>query len=180
MNDRSNLGEVTYEYTYDAPRELLFECMTTAEHLSKFWGPIGMSTPVESIVVEPRAGGRFETVMVDDATGAQYPTKAVFVEVTAPERIVFTEPDVEGGMTTAIHFNDLGDGRTHVVSHQTNVPEMFRSPEAQEGMKTSFDKLNEYAKSIVASRGAPHLVVLGRALAKDRPWRDRERGWGVT
>lgn len=151
MNDAVNLGEVTYEYTYDAPRELIFECMTTAEHLTKFWGPVGMSTPLDGIVVEPRAGGRFETVMVNDATGDRYPTKAVFVEVSPPERLVFTEPDVPGGgMTTAITFHDLGDGRTHVVALQTNVPEMFRSPEAQAGMKTSFDKLNAYAKSLVA------------------------------
>jgi uncharacterized protein YndB with AHSA1/START domain len=150
MNDTQNLGEATFEYTYDAPRELLFECMTSAEHLSHFWGPTGMSTPLDSIVVEPRAGGRFETVMVNDETGDRYPTAAVFVEVTPPERIVWTEAVVEGGMTTTITFNDLGDGRTHVLTHQTNVPEMFRSPEARAGMITSFDKLNAYAKSLAA------------------------------
>ena len=58
MNDTNpTLGEATYEYTYDAPRELVFECMTTAEHLCHFWGPIGMSTPIENIIVEPHAGG---------------------------------------------------------------------------------------------------------------------------
>ena len=103
MNDtNTNLGEATYEYTYDAPRELVFECMTTAEHLCHFWGPIGMSTPIENIIVEPHAGGRFETIMVNDANGEQYPMAATFVEVSPPERIVFTEPGVEGGMTTSI------------------------------------------------------------------------------
>jgi uncharacterized protein YndB with AHSA1/START domain len=150
MSNTTNLGEATFEYTYDAPRELLFECMTSAEHLSHFWGPVGVSTPIENIIIEPHAGGRFETIMVDDATGAQYPSRGVFVEVTPPERIVFTEPDVEGGMTTSITFNDLGDGRTFVVTHQTNVPAMFNTPEAQAGMKSSFDKLNAYAKSLVA------------------------------
>jgi hypothetical protein len=73
--------------------------------------------------------------------------------VTPPERLVFSEPDVPGGgMTTSITFNDLGDGRTHVVAHQTNVPAMFRSPEAQAGMRTSFDKLNAYAKGLVSGR----------------------------
>ena len=30
-------------------------------------------------------------------------------------------------MTTSIDFTDLGDGRTETVTHQTNVPEMYRS-----------------------------------------------------
>jgi hypothetical protein len=41
----------------------------------------------------------------------------------------------------------LGDGRTEVVSHQTNVPEMMRSPEAQAGMLTSFDRFATYLTS---------------------------------
>jgi hypothetical protein len=68
----------------------------------------------------------------------------VFVELVRPEKIVWTEPDVEGGMTTTSTFVDLGDGRTEVVVHQTNVPEMFRTPEAQAGMQSSFDKFAAY------------------------------------
>jgi hypothetical protein len=68
----------------------------------------------------------------------------VFVEITPPKKLVWTEPDVEGGMTTSIIFNDLGDGRTETVTHQTNVPEMYPSPEAQAGMATSFDRFAEY------------------------------------
>jgi uncharacterized protein YndB with AHSA1/START domain len=145
MNDTStNLGEVTYTRIYDAPRELLFRCMIEPEHLTHFWGPVGMSTPIENILVEPRVGGRFETVMVNDATGAEYASKGVFVELDEPSKIAWSEPDVEGGMTTSIIFNDLGDGRTEAITHQTNVPEMYRTPEAQAGMTSSFDRLVAY------------------------------------
>jgi uncharacterized protein YndB with AHSA1/START domain len=143
-NASTNLGELTYVRVFDAPRELVFECMTTPAHLTHFWGPIGVSTPLENIIVELRPGGRFETIMVDDATGAEYPSRGVFVEIRQPEKLVWTEPDVEGGMTTSIVFNDLGDGRTETVTHQTNVPEMFRSPEAQAGMLSSFDRFADY------------------------------------
>jgi uncharacterized protein YndB with AHSA1/START domain len=143
-NATPDLGELTYVRIYDAPRELVFECMTTPAHLTHFWGPTGVSTPLENIVVELRPGGRFETIMVDDATGAEYPMRAVYAEITAPEKLVWTEPDVEGGMTTSIVFNDLGDGRTETVTHQTNVPEMFRSAESQAGMQTSFDRFADY------------------------------------
>ena len=146
--DRSNLGEVTYTRIYDAPAELVFRCMITPEHLTKFWGPVGVSTPIENIKVDPRPGGVFETIMIDDGNGAEYPMRAVFVEVDEPKTLVWTEPDVEGGMTTSITFTDLGDGRTEVVSHQTNVPELYRSPEAEAGMQSSFDRFAAYLATL--------------------------------
>ena len=51
-------------------------------------------------------------------------------------------------MTTSLTLIDLGDGRTEVLSHQTNVPEMFRSPEAQAGMQSSFDRFAAYLASL--------------------------------
>jgi Activator of Hsp90 ATPase homolog 1-like protein len=51
------------------PRALLFDCMTRPEHLTHFWGPDGTTTPIDGITVEPQPGGRFETVMVNDADG---------------------------------------------------------------------------------------------------------------
>jgi uncharacterized protein YndB with AHSA1/START domain len=144
----TNLGEVTYTRTYAAPRELVFECMTTPEHLAHFWGPVGVSTPVENIIVDLRPGGVFETKMVSDDSGDEFTMSAVFVEIVVPERIAFTEPGVEGGMRTTINFIDLGDGTTETVTHQTNIPEMFMSPEAQAGMQSSFDKFDRYLETL--------------------------------
>jgi uncharacterized protein YndB with AHSA1/START domain len=107
-----------------------------------------MSTPLEGITVEPHPGGRFETLMVNDETGEGYPMRGVFVEFDPPHRLSFTEPDVEGGMTTAIDFNDLGDGRTETVTHQSNVPPMLMSPEAQAGLETSFVKMDAYLATL--------------------------------
>jgi Activator of Hsp90 ATPase homolog 1-like protein len=60
---------------FDAPRELVFECLTTAEQLTHFWGPTGTTTPADHITIELRVGGLFETIMIDDATGARYATR---------------------------------------------------------------------------------------------------------
>jgi len=140
----TNLGEVTYTRVYDAPRELVFQCMTQPEHLTHFWGPIGVTTPIGNITIDPRPGGVFETIMVNDENGEEYPMKAVFVEVVAPEKLVWSEPGVEGGMTTSMTLTDLGNGKTEAFVHQTNVPEMFRTPEAQAGMQSSFDRFAAY------------------------------------
>jgi hypothetical protein len=51
-------------------------------------------------------------------------------------------------MTTAVTFRDLEGGRTEVTIHQTNVPEMYRTPEAQAGMQSSFDRFAAYVRSI--------------------------------
>ena len=63
--DITETRELKISRVFDAPRELVFRCMITPEHLTHFWGPVGMSTPLESIVIEPRAGGRFESTMVE-------------------------------------------------------------------------------------------------------------------
>jgi uncharacterized protein YndB with AHSA1/START domain len=139
-------GELTYTRVFDAPRELVFRCMVEPEHLAHFWGPAGVITPLENIKVDARPGGAFETVMVSDADGSQYPMRAVYVEVVEPERLVWTEPGT--GMTTTSTFSDLGGARTEVRIQQTNVPAAFRSPEAQAGFTTSLDRFAAYLATL--------------------------------
>ena len=149
MNDTSaKTGELTIVRTYNAPRELVFECMITPEHLTHFWGPVGVSTPLATIKIDPKPGGVFETVMVNDSDGAEYPNRGVYVEVDKPNKLSWTEPDVEGGMLSSLTFVDLGDGRTEVTIHQTNVPEMYMSAEAQAGMQSSLDRFAAYVSSL--------------------------------
>ncbi len=143
MNDlKQEAGELSYTRVFDAPRELIFRCMIEPEHLTHFWGPAGVTTPLENIKVDARPGGVFETIMVNDSDGSRYSMRAVYVEVVEPERLVWTEPGT--GMTTTSTFVDLGHARTEVRIHQTNVPEAFRSPEAQAGFSTSLDRFAAY------------------------------------
>jgi len=146
MEDQ-DLGEVVFEHVHPAPRELVFECMTTPEHLAQFFGPPGISAPVELIEIDLRPGGVWNVTMVNDTTGEQYPNLGECVEVVAPSRLVFREPAVSG-MQTAIEFIDLGDGTTRCVTTQTNVPAMFRSPEAQTGMYAAFGELDQYLATL--------------------------------
>ncbi len=154
MNDvRSEAAELVYTRVFEAPRELVFRCMIEPEHLSHFWGPVGTSAPLSGITVDARPGGAFETVMVNDADGNQYPTRAVFVEVVEPERLVWNE--LHSGVTTTSTFRDLGDSRTEVRIHQVNVPEAFRSPQAQAGFTSSLDRLSGYLRGLAAGAADP-------------------------
>jgi uncharacterized protein YndB with AHSA1/START domain len=139
-------AELTYRRVHRAPRALVFECMTTPEHLSEFWGPSGVTTPLDGVTVDLRPGGAFETVMVNDVDGSSYTMRAVYEEVTPPARLVWRELD--SGVVTTVTFEDLGDGTTEVVTRQANVPAAFRTPEAQSGFVTSLDRFDAYLATI--------------------------------
>jgi uncharacterized protein YndB with AHSA1/START domain len=147
----SQPGEFTYRRTHRASRELLFDCMTRPEHLTHFWGPDGTATPVDGITVELRPGGRFETVMVNLADDSRYTMRAIFLTVDRPDKLAWRESDVEGGMITTVTFADLGDGRTEVVTHQTNVPALYASAEARSGFETSLRRFDDYVAVLGAS-----------------------------
>jgi uncharacterized protein YndB with AHSA1/START domain len=150
MSDTTDLGEVTYTRVYGAPRELVFECMTTPEHLTQFWGPTGTSTPLDGIKIDLRPGGIFETAMVNDADGERYVMTGEYTVVEPPSRLGWREPGPAGGIETTVTFTDLGDGRTEVVIHQVNLPAMYRTPEAQAGFQTSLDRFAAYLATLAA------------------------------
>lgn len=145
MDDRKGkLGELSYTRVFEAPRALVFRCMIEPEHLTHFWGPAGVSAPLEGIHVDPRPGGRFDTVMVNNADGSRYPTRAVYLEVSEPERLVWDEE--HSGMRVTVTFEEVDADRTEVCITQTKVPEPMRGPEAQAGFLTSLDKFSEYLR----------------------------------
>ncbi len=117
--------------------ERLFQAYTTPAELAEFFAPEGLSIDVESVVIEPHVGGRFECTMVDD-TGEEAASIGVLIEVEAPHRLVDTEPD--SGMVSAQTFTAV-EGGTELVVHQTNVPSQYLVPEVEPAFQSSFDKL---------------------------------------
>ena len=136
MND----DELVYRRVFHAPRELVWRCLTEPAELAHFWGPSGMATPIDGIVVELHPGGRFETLMLGEH--GSHRMVATFTEVVPPERLAWVESAT--GMHTTSTLNDRGDGSTEVVIHQQNVPETMRTPEARAGFVSSLDKLEEH------------------------------------
>lgn len=137
---------------FDAPRDLVFRFFTEPEFLATWFGPTGISTPPESIVVEPVVGGRWELVMVDDRSGDQFPMRGTIVEFVPPELIVI-EANAESrlgdleAITLRIQFHDHRD-RTRITLHQGPFdPAQKHATEA--GWLQSFDKID----AIIA--GAP-------------------------
>lgn len=142
--------EFVHRHVHRASPELLFECMTTPEHLSQFWGPVGTVTPIDGIVVDLRPGGAFETMMVSERDGSQHLMRAVYETIDPPHLLAWRERG--SGMVTAVTFVDLGDGSTEVITRQRHVPEPYRAPEARAGWATSLDRYASY----IATVAPPH------------------------
>lgn len=149
MATEQSTDELHFTRVFEAPRELVFACMTDPDHLTHFWGPVGVSAPRERMTVDLRPGGVFETVMVNDADGNEFPTHAVYDEVRPPERLVWRDP--ASGMQVTSEFIEAGPERTEVRIHQIHVPAAITSPEAQAGFLSSLDRFAAYLATIVAT-----------------------------
>jgi len=70
----------------DAPREKVFRAFSDPSHLAQWWGPNGFTNTFNEFDLRP--GGMWRFVM-HGPDGSSYPMEHLFVDVTAPERVVF-------------------------------------------------------------------------------------------
>ena len=73
---------------FDAPRQLVFEAWTRAEHVRRWYGCRASSMLSCEIDLRPGGGYRFVVLAPD---GNEYPMSGVYHEIVAPERLVYTE-----------------------------------------------------------------------------------------
>ncbi|WP_051837672.1 SRPBCC family protein [Streptomyces sp. NRRL WC-3742] len=141
-----NLGELTITRELPAAPEAVFRAYVEPEQFVRFWGPVGTHVDLDTVTIEPRVGGRYDSTMTVDEGGQSFPVSMVITEFVPNELIALKEEAV--GMRSTMTFKDLGDGRTELVLHQEDVPEMYRGPEAEAGLNSSFDRLVEYLSSL--------------------------------
>jgi uncharacterized protein YndB with AHSA1/START domain len=119
--------EIRVERVFDAPRDRVWKAFTDPKLVAQWWGR-GNQLVVERMEVERGGHWRF----VEHGPDGVHGFEGRFAEVTPPERISQTfEWDGMPGhvsLDTAT-FEDLGDGRTKVVT--TTV---FLSGEDRDGM----------------------------------------------
>jgi uncharacterized protein YndB with AHSA1/START domain len=75
------------ERTLNAPRELVFKTWIDPKHLAQWWGPKDFTNPVCEVDAQP--GGSIRITM-QAPDGTLIPTEGIFLEISAPERIVFS------------------------------------------------------------------------------------------
>jgi uncharacterized protein YndB with AHSA1/START domain len=107
--------EIVLSRTYDAPRELVWQAWTRAEHMARWWGPIGFTTTTSEMEVRPGGVWRFVMHGLD---GTDYLNLAEYIEVVEPELLVYNHGDGENrerDFHVTVTFTEEG-GRTTVTS----------------------------------------------------------------
>jgi len=137
--------EFTITRVFNAPRELVFKAWTDPARLAAWYGPRGLSTPIDRIELDVRPGGRWRACMVRDDNGIEFPSHGEYREVVEPERLVFTwELDRSGGESLiTITFADHGD-KTEMTFHQTGFATGDESMSVEDGWLRSIDRLTEH------------------------------------
>lgn len=97
--------ELTLERVLDGPRDLVWQCLVTAEYLDQWWGPEGWTT--KSTALDARVGGIWHYCM--RGGDAEVWGLATYEEVHAPELITY----VETGSNAAAE--KLGNKQQHVA-----------------------------------------------------------------
>jgi uncharacterized protein YndB with AHSA1/START domain len=136
---------------FDAPRRLVWEAWTDAEHVSQWLlGPEGWTMPVCEIDLRP--GGEWHFVW-RRAEGAEMEMRGEYREITPPERLVSTESwgeDWPETLNTLILAEE--DGKTTVT--QTVLYPSKEARDAalgtgmQEGASQSFERLAEHLRTM--------------------------------
>ena len=113
--------------TFNAPREVVFDCFTKPDEMKKWWGPKGFTVIVSKM--DLRVGGTYHYGM-NGPDGTPMWGKFVYREIVRPERIVFVNSfsDENGGVTrhpmaldwplemlTTFTFEDVG-GKTKLTT----------------------------------------------------------------
>jgi uncharacterized protein YndB with AHSA1/START domain len=142
VSDKKNPRFET-ERVFDAPRKLVFEAWSKAEHVMKWFAPKPLAVP--RCELDLRAGGVFYLVMrMPD--GTELPMDGKFIEVVENERIVFSAIiHDDNRVHTTVTFSDVGTKtKMHVV--QTYSYESPATRGAPQGWASTLDQLGEFAK----------------------------------
>jgi uncharacterized protein YndB with AHSA1/START domain len=129
--------------SFHAPRRLVLEAWTKAEHVSRWFAPKPLAMP--TCEVDFRPGGVFRFIM-RSPDGTEYPFDGSFREIVAPERIVFTGAVHDGNETVATITFAEHDGTTTLTMRQTFTAESAATRGAKEGWTMTLDQLDEYLK----------------------------------
>ena len=146
--------EIVTTRAFDAPLELVFDVLTKAEHVRNWFAPF--RDEVTECSIDLRVGGDYHIVFVTP-DGKECSFRGTYLEIEPPTRTVATWlfegwPDAHavetvelhetGGvttLTTTMAFRDLA-GRANMTTN--------------DGQEDSYDKLEDYLVSLLASSRA--------------------------
>ncbi len=137
--------EIHVERIFNAPRARVWQAFTDPKLVAQWWGR-GNKLVIERMEVERGGHWRY----IEHSSDGPHGFEGRYREVTPPQRLVQTfEWDGMPGyvMIEAVNFEDLGDGRTRVITtllaHTTEERDGMLNSGMEQGMNQSYAALDK-------------------------------------
>lgn len=142
--------EIRVTRTFDAPRELVFQCHAKPEYLKRWLlGPPGWSMP--GCEVDFRVGGKYLYTWRSDSDGSEFSIGGVYREIDPPERIVTLENFMGDEALCTLTLTEQ-DGRTTLVQsmefENREKRDQALATGMTDGMGISYDRLDEMLRGL--------------------------------
>ncbi|MBA3354053.1 MAG: SRPBCC domain-containing protein [Blastocatellia bacterium] len=141
--------ELVIDRVFDAPRAIVFEAWTRAEHLVRWFGPSEFTLP--SCEIDFRIGGSYRFCM-RSPEGEDHWVWGEYREIVEPERIVMTwnRDDAKGEIwsSTVVTLSFAEDGgRTSFTLHQSLFETVPYRDEHGIGWGQALDRLDSHVNA---------------------------------
>ena len=135
--------------TFEAPRSLVWEAMTTPRHLIRWWGPSWHPMIACDIDLRPGGSWRYTSRGTD---GTELSWSGVFREIIPPQRLVTTEifepfPEAEALNTTTLFEVD---GKTTVQILLQHQNQQYRDGHVAAGMEEGLQNTHNRLDDLLA------------------------------
>ena len=142
--------EIVIERVFNAPRTLVFEAWTKAEHVAHWWDPSGAPLAICEIDLRPNGAFRFVNSGPD---GAKYPFSGFYREITPPSRLVIGGPSpVSTGESRCTLVFSEQDGKTTLTMTfecQSKADrDVLLQMRVDVGTTLTLDNLDKYLRAI--------------------------------
>ena len=130
---------------FDAPRERVWTEWTEPERFADWYGGPQCEVPLDSVSMDVRPGGKWRLTMFAPPDRRRIDWKGEYLEVAAPERLVFTVSDQPGDdafeLVTVV-LTSLGE-RTEMLFEQRGSMSPEQYERAAKGWGGFFDRMDE-------------------------------------
>ena len=178
--------EILITRQFDAPAALVWEALTRAEHVLRWWGPSW--SPLISAEIDLQVGGAWRYVSKSD-DGTEYAWHGVYREIDPPRSVTSSEvfegfPDAESVNTMTLTESEGVTTLTTLVRHASKENRDGHVDSGMEGgMQETFDRLDDllvvFDSELERFRRVAHRFDEVAASVPDSAWENPAppEGW---
>lgn len=142
--------EIVITRMFNAPRQIVFDAWTKAEHVAHWWDPNGMRLAVSEIDLRP--GGAFRFVH-RTPHGPGHAFAGTYREIVPPSRLVFVTPAPSGGESVGTLLfeerNDMTLLTMTIASASKAARDALLKMRVDAGTSQTLDNLAKYIATIL-------------------------------